>query len=113
MDRMKLCHLYLLTISPISSDLAGKIYLADFGNKRRSIEGQEELVKSDLKALGRLVLYVLTAGRKPLQQVGMEDLDPNSPDYEEALDLVQSLSSGDERGLEGLSKHPYFWSNQK
>ncbi|XP_023787534.1 2-5A-dependent ribonuclease isoform X2 [Cyanistes caeruleus] len=94
-------------------DLAGKIYLADFGNKRRSIEGQEELVKSDLKALGRLVLYVLTAGRKPLQQVGMEDLDPNSPDYVEALDLVQSLSSGDERGLEGLSKHPYFWSNQK
>ncbi|XP_005528795.1 PREDICTED: 2-5A-dependent ribonuclease isoform X2 [Pseudopodoces humilis] len=93
-------------------DLAGKIYLADFGNERRSIEGQEELVKSDLKALGRLVLYVLTAGRKPLQQVGMEDLDPNSPDYEEALDLVQSLSSGDERGLEGLSKHPYFWSNQ-
>ncbi|XP_058699272.1 2-5A-dependent ribonuclease isoform X3 [Poecile atricapillus] len=94
-------------------DLAGKIYLADFGNKIRSIEGQEELVKSDLKALGRLVLYILTSGRKPLQQVGMEDLDPNSPDYAEALDLVQSLSSGDERGLEGLSKHPYFWSNQK
>ncbi|XP_015492421.1 2-5A-dependent ribonuclease isoform X2 [Parus major] len=94
-------------------DLAGKIYLADFGNKRRSIEGQEELVKSDFKALGRLVLYILTEGRKPLQQVGMEDLDPNSPDYVEALDLVQSLSSGDEQGLEGLSKHPYFWSNQK
>ncbi|XP_053841014.1 2-5A-dependent ribonuclease [Vidua macroura] len=93
-------------------DLGGKIYLADFGNKRRSIEGQEELVKSDLEALGRLVLYVLTGGRKPLQQVGIRDLAPSSPDYTEALDLVQSLSSPDERGLEGLSKHPYFWSNQ-
>ncbi|KAL9846336.1 2-5A-dependent ribonuclease isoform 2-T6 [Geothlypis trichas] len=94
-------------------DLGGKIYLADFGNKRRLIKGQEELIKSDLQALGRLMLYVLTGGRKPLQQVGMEDLPPNSPDYTEALDLVQSLSSPDERGLEGLSKHPYFWSNQR
>ncbi|XP_063262684.1 2-5A-dependent ribonuclease isoform X2 [Prinia subflava] len=93
-------------------DLGGKIYLADFGNKRRSIEGQEELINSDLEALGRLVLYVLTGGTKPLQQVGIKDLAPNSPDYMEALDLVQSLSSRDERGLEGLSKHPYFWSNQ-
>ncbi|NXR32087.1 RN5A ribonuclease, partial [Zosterops hypoxanthus] len=93
-------------------DLGGKIYLADFGNKRRSIEGQEELVNSDLKASSLLVLYVLTGGRKPLQQVGINDLAPNSPDYTEALDLVQSLSSHDERGLEGLSKHPYFWSNQ-
>ncbi|NXM44199.1 RN5A ribonuclease, partial [Gymnorhina tibicen] len=93
-------------------DLGGKIYLADFGNKRRLIEGQEELVNADLEALGRLVLYVLTGGRKPLQQVGIKDLAPDSPDYTEALDLVQSLSSCDEQGLEGLSKHPYFWSNQ-
>ncbi|XP_066048208.1 2-5A-dependent ribonuclease isoform X1 [Chamaea fasciata] len=93
-------------------DLGGKIYLADFDNKRRSIVGQEELVYSDLKALGRLVLYVLTGGRKPLEQVGIKDLASNSPDYTEALDLVQSLSSRDERGLEGLSRHPYFWSNQ-
>ncbi|NWH94861.1 RN5A ribonuclease, partial [Aegithalos caudatus] len=94
------------------TDLGGKIYLADFGNKRRSIEGQEELVNSDLEASSLLVLYVLTGGRKPLQQVGIKDLAPNSPDYTEALDLVQRLFSHDERGLEGLSKHPYFWSNQ-
>ncbi|NXO29654.1 RN5A ribonuclease, partial [Cisticola juncidis] len=94
-------------------DLGGKIYLADFGNKRRSIEGQEELVNDvSLQALGKLVLYILTGGTKPLQQVGIKDLAPNSPDYTEALDLVHSLSSRDERGLEGLSKHPYFWSNQ-
>ncbi|NXT59923.1 RN5A ribonuclease, partial [Chaetops frenatus] len=97
-------------------DLGGKIYLADFGNKRRPIEGREELVNSDLEAssllTNLLVLYVLTGGEKPLQQVGNEDLAPNSPDYTEALDLVQSLSTRDERGLEGLSKHPYFWSNQ-
>ncbi|NXA93055.1 RN5A ribonuclease, partial [Melanocharis versteri] len=93
-------------------DLSGKIYLADFRNKRKSIEGQEELVNSDLKASPLLVLCVLTGGRKPPQQVKNKDLDPSSPDHAEALDLVQSLSSCDERGLEGLSKHPYFWSNQ-
>ncbi|NXC83062.1 RN5A ribonuclease, partial [Cercotrichas coryphoeus] len=92
-------------------DLGGKIYLADFGNKRKSIEGQEELVNDvSLQALGRLVLCVLTGGRK---QVGIKDLAPDSPDYSEALDLVESLCSHDERGLEGLSKHPYFWSNQR
>ncbi|NWT13932.1 RN5A ribonuclease, partial [Vireo altiloquus] len=93
-------------------DLGGKIYLADFGNKRRLIEGQEEVVNSDLEASSLLMLYVLTGGRKPLQQVGIKDLAPNSRDYTEALDLVQSLSSRGERGLERLSKHPYFWSNQ-
>ncbi|NWZ62985.1 RN5A ribonuclease, partial [Acrocephalus arundinaceus] len=93
-------------------DLGGKIYLADFGNKRRSIEGQEELVNSDLEASSLLMLYILIGGRKPFQQVGIKDLAPSSPDYTEARDLVQSLSSCDERGLEGLSKHPYFWSNQ-
>ncbi|NXN94420.1 RN5A ribonuclease, partial [Rhinopomastus cyanomelas] len=91
-------------------DLAGKISLADFDNKRKLIEGKKELVNSDVEALGRLTLYVLTAGRKPLQQVSVEDLDVDSPDYEEALDLVGCLVSHDERGLEGLSKHPYFWS---
>ncbi|XP_052657663.1 2-5A-dependent ribonuclease isoform X1 [Harpia harpyja] len=93
-------------------DLGGKIYLADFDNKRKLIEGKKELVNSDLEALSRLVLYVLTRGRKPLHQVSPEDLTDDSPDYKEALDLVSSLVSHDERGLEGLSKHPYFWSKQ-
>ncbi|XP_065505084.1 2-5A-dependent ribonuclease isoform X2 [Caloenas nicobarica] len=94
------------------TDLGGKIYLADFDNKRTLIEGKKELVNSDLEALGRLVLYVLTGGSKPLQQVSPEDLAADSPDYNEALDLVSSLGSHDDRGLEGLSKHPYFWSRQ-
>ncbi|KAM6129021.1 2-5A-dependent ribonuclease isoform 1-T1 [Phoenicopterus ruber ruber] len=93
-------------------DLGGKIYLADFDNKRTLIEGKKELVNSDLEALSRLVLYVLTGGRKPLPQVSTKDLAADSPDYEEALDLVSSLVSHDERGLEGLSRHPYFWSKQ-
>ncbi|XP_075616465.1 2-5A-dependent ribonuclease isoform X1 [Balearica regulorum gibbericeps] len=93
-------------------DLVGKIYLADFDNKRKLIEGKKELVNSDLEALSRLMLYVLTGGKKPLQQVSTKDLAADSPDYEEALDLVSSLGSHDERGLEGLSKHPYFWSKQ-
>lgn len=65
-----------------------------------------------LQALGRLVLYVLTEGWKPLQKVGIKDLDPNSPDYSEAVDLVESLFSSDGRDLEELGRHPYFWSNQ-
>ncbi|XP_010155927.1 PREDICTED: 2-5A-dependent ribonuclease [Eurypyga helias] len=93
-------------------DLGGKIYLADFDNKRKLIEGKKELVNSDLEALSRLVVYVLTGGRKPLQLASAEDLAADSPDYEEALDLVGSLVSHDKRGLEGLSKHPYFWSKQ-
>ncbi|XP_067997569.1 2-5A-dependent ribonuclease isoform X2 [Melanerpes formicivorus] len=94
-------------------DLDGKIYLADFDNRRKLIEGQKELVNSDLKALGRLVLYVLTGGRKPLEQVSKEDLACDPLDYEEALDLVKSLDCHDERGLEGLSNHPYFWNKQR
>lgn len=58
------------------------------------------------------MLYVLTRGSKPLQQVSTKDLAAGSPDYNEALDLVISLGARDDRGLEGLSKHPYFWSRQ-
>ncbi|NWW51042.1 RN5A ribonuclease, partial [Pedionomus torquatus] len=93
-------------------DLGGKIYLADFDNKRKLIEDKKELINSDLEALRRLVLYVLTGGKKPLQQVSPEDLADDSPDYNEALDLVHCLASHDEQGVEGLSKHPYFLSKQ-
>ncbi|XP_071607523.1 2-5A-dependent ribonuclease [Heliangelus exortis] len=94
-------------------DSRHKIYLADFDNKRKLIEGKEELINSDLEDLSRLLLYVLTRGRKPFQKVSTEDLPADSPDYEEALDLVKSLKSPDERGLEGLSSHPYFWSKKR
>ncbi|NXT00609.1 RN5A ribonuclease, partial [Jacana jacana] len=93
-------------------DLGGKIYLADFDNKRKLIEDKKEFTNSDLEALSRLVLYVLTGGKKPLQQVSAKDLAADSPDYKEALDLVHCLVSHDERGVEGLSKHPYFSSKQ-
>ncbi|NXP08419.1 RN5A ribonuclease, partial [Thinocorus orbignyianus] len=93
-------------------DLGGKIYLADFDNKRKLIEDKKELINSDLEALSRLVLYVLTGGKKPLQQVSAKDMAADSPDYEEAMDLIHCLVSHDERGVEGLSKHPYFWSKQ-
>lgn len=59
------------------------------------------------------MLYVLTGGRKPLNEVSTKDMDAGSMDYEEALDLIDSLASHDERGLEDLSEHPYFWSKQK
>ncbi|XP_009900305.2 2-5A-dependent ribonuclease [Dryobates pubescens] len=94
-------------------DLDGKVYLADFDNRRKLIKDQKELVNSDLKALGRLVLCVLTGGRKPLEQVSKEDLACDPLDYEEALDLVKSLDCHDEGGLEGLSNHPYFWNKQR
>ncbi|NXC44720.1 RN5A ribonuclease, partial [Penelope pileata] len=94
-------------------DLDGKIYLADFDNNRKLIEGRKELINSNLEDLSRLMLYVLTGGRKPLNEVSSEDLASDSSDYEEALDLSKSLASHDDRGLKGLSKHPYFWSKQK
>nr|XP_009671043.1 PREDICTED: 2-5A-dependent ribonuclease [Struthio camelus australis]XP_009671044.1 PREDICTED: 2-5A-dependent ribonuclease [Struthio camelus australis] len=93
-------------------DLNDKIYLADFDNRRQLIEGKKELVNSDLKALSRLVQYVTIGGKKPFEKISTEDLAADSPDYEEALDLVESLDTHDERGLEGLSKHPFFWSKQ-
>ncbi|NXJ06103.1 RN5A ribonuclease, partial [Odontophorus gujanensis] len=94
-------------------DLGGKIYLADFDNTRKLTEGKTELINKDLENLSKLMLYVLTGGRKPPSEVSIEDLDAGSMDYEEALDLSKSLACHDERGLEGLSKHPYFWNKQK
>nr|XP_013809716.1 PREDICTED: 2-5A-dependent ribonuclease isoform X1 [Apteryx mantelli mantelli] len=93
-------------------DLNGTIYLADFDNRRKLIEDKKELVNSDLEALSRLVLYVIRGGKKPFEKISTKDVATDSPDYEEALDLVKSLGSHDERGLEGLSKHPFFWSKQ-
>ncbi|XP_021260403.1 2-5A-dependent ribonuclease isoform X2 [Numida meleagris] len=94
-------------------DLGGKIYLVDFDNSRKLTEGKMELIYKDLENLSKLMLYVLTGGRKPLNEVSTKDLDAGSMDYEEALDLIESLACHDERGLEGLSEHPYFWSKQK
>ncbi|XP_010226935.1 PREDICTED: 2-5A-dependent ribonuclease [Tinamus guttatus] len=93
-------------------DLNGNIYLEDFANRRKLIEGKKELVNTDLEALSRLVLYVITKGKKPFEQISPEDVDADSPDYEEALDLVESLALHDERGLENLIKHPFFWSKR-
>lgn len=54
-DCIKVFHHYLLIISLISSDLGGKIYLADFDNKRKLIEGKKELVNSDLEVTSLLI----------------------------------------------------------
>ncbi|XP_048801389.1 2-5A-dependent ribonuclease [Lagopus muta] len=94
-------------------DLGGKIYLTDFDSTRKLTEGKTEVINKDLENLSKLMLYVLTGGRKPLNEVSTKDMDAGSMDYEEALDLIDSLASHDERGLEDLSKHPYFWSKQK
>ncbi|NWI09497.1 RN5A ribonuclease, partial [Crypturellus soui] len=93
-------------------DLNGNIYLEDFDNRRKLIEGNKKLVNTDLEALSRLVLYVITEGKKPFEKIRIEDVAANSPDYEEALDLVKSLKSHDERGLEKFIKHPFFWSKK-
>lgn len=66
-----------------------------------------------MQNLSKLMLYVLTGGKKPLNEVSTEDMAAGSMDHEEALDLIDSLASHDERGLEGLSEHPYFWSKQR
>ncbi|NXA42596.1 RN5A ribonuclease, partial [Eudromia elegans] len=93
-------------------DLNGNIYLEDFDNRRKLIEGKKKLVSKDLEALSRLVLYVVAKGKKPFEKISTKDVDANSPDYEEALDLVKSLALHNEQGLENFIKHPFFWSKQ-
>ncbi|NXA56874.1 RN5A ribonuclease, partial [Nothocercus julius] len=93
-------------------DLNGNIYLEDFDNRRQLIEDEKKLVNTDLEALSKLVLYVITKGKKPFEKISTEDVDADSPDYEEVLDLVKSLALHDKRGLENFIKHPFFWSKQ-
>uniref|UniRef100_A0A8C8RE87 Ribonuclease L n=1 Tax=Pelusios castaneus TaxID=367368 RepID=A0A8C8RE87_9SAUR len=102
-------------------DTAGKVRLADFDKSKRLSEEQKDVIIKDLKALGRLVLYVVSVGKVPFDDNDREDLAESCPkdvqDYEESIDLMKSLVSPDERIpieslLEDLIQHPFFWNKQ-
>ncbi|XP_067391243.1 2-5A-dependent ribonuclease [Emydura macquarii macquarii] len=102
-------------------DAAGKVCLADFDKSKRLSEGQKDVIIKDLKALGRLVLYVVSVGKVPFAENDREDLAASCPkdvqDYVETVDLMKSLVSPDEGSpvkdlLGDLIQHPFFWSKQ-
>ncbi|CAM2118598.1 unnamed protein product [Caretta caretta] len=102
-------------------DAAGKVLLADFDKSKRLSEGQKDVIIKDLKALRRLVLYVVTLGKVPFEENDRDVLDASCPedvqDYEETVDLRKSLVSPDEgipveNLLRDLIQHPFFWSKQ-
>lgn len=103
-------------------DAAGKVRLADFDKSKRLSEGQkDDVIIKDLKALSRLVLYVVTVGKVPFEENDRDDLDESCPedvqDYVEIADLRKSLVSPGEGSpvenlLRDLIQHPFFWSKQ-
>ncbi|KAJ6657398.1 hypothetical protein lerEdw1_002565 [Lerista edwardsae] len=97
-------------------DVADNIFLADFDKCRKLVDDDTDIIKEDLKALARLVVYVAMRGKSCF-----EDLPTQCPvevaDYMELEDLRASLSSFNEsipvsEQLRHLMYHPYFWSRQ-
>ncbi|XP_074858786.1 2-5A-dependent ribonuclease isoform X2 [Carettochelys insculpta] len=102
-------------------DAVGKVRLADFDKSKRLNEGERDIIIEDLKALGRLVLYVVTMGKVPFEENDRQDFSASCPegiqDYAETTDLMESLISPDEGSpvenlLKDLLQHPFFWSKQ-
>ncbi|KAM7162177.1 2-5A-dependent ribonuclease-like isoform 1-T1 [Macrochelys suwanniensis] len=100
-------------------DAAGKVRLADFDKSKSLSEGQKDVIIKDLKALRRLVLYVVTLGKVPFEENDRDDWDcpEDVQDYVETADLRGSLVSPDEGSpvenlLRDLIQHPFFWSKE-
>ncbi|XP_029474447.1 2-5A-dependent ribonuclease [Rhinatrema bivittatum] len=105
--------------SNILIDLQGKTYLADFSESLKledSFEAKQEQIKSDMKALANLVLYVVTRGEASFQPDDEMDIKAACPDtvedFEEARDLINKLISPNEySSVTDFCKHPFFWSH--
>ncbi|KAM9129412.1 2-5A-dependent ribonuclease-like isoform 3-T3 [Pangshura tecta] len=101
-------------------DLHPRNILIDFDKSSSFAEGQRELIiKEDLKALGRLVLYVVTRGEVPFDGPDGEDVAARCPTdlqgHLEIEDLIRSLVSphgGNSVQLEDLLHHPFFWTHE-
>lgn len=95
-------------------DSKNAVRLADF-DKSREWTGNPQEVKSDLEALGRLVLYVVKKGKIPfktLKAQNNEEVVQQSPD-EETKDLILCLFSPGENVkdcVKDLAGHPFFWT---
>ncbi|CAO2637256.1 2-5A-dependent ribonuclease [Lemmus lemmus] len=90
------------------------IRLADFDQSIQCM-GDPQVVKRDLEALGRLVLYVVRKGEIPFETLMAENNErvaEKSPD-EETEDLICCLFSPGENVLNCLKNlvgHPFFWT---
>ncbi|XP_038613947.1 2-5A-dependent ribonuclease [Tachyglossus aculeatus] len=98
-------------------DSKDEVCLADFDKSCRFANDQT-LVHGDLRALGRLVQYVVTKGedpfvekgaaREPQELAGLAEI----PDHMETLDLIQTLLSPgvtSQTQLSDILYHPFFW----
>ncbi|XP_066117387.1 2-5A-dependent ribonuclease [Saccopteryx bilineata] len=95
-------------------DSKNAVRLADF-DKSIKWAGEPEHIQTDLEALGRLVLYVVTRGDIPFETLKIKitkeviKLSLN----EEIKDLIKSLCHPGEnvtKHLSNLLGHPFFWS---
>uniref|UniRef100_A0A8C3TAR3 Uncharacterized protein n=1 Tax=Chelydra serpentina TaxID=8475 RepID=A0A8C3TAR3_CHESE len=101
-------------------DADDKVLLADFDKSSSFAEGQRErIIKEDLEALGRLVLYVVTRGEVPFDGPDGEDVAARCPTnlqgHLEIEDLIRSLVSphgGNSVQLGDLIHHPFFWTRE-
>lgn len=95
-------------------DSNNAVRLADF-DKSIKWAGEPEEIKSDLKALGLLVLYVIKGGDilfETLKTKSDEEVIQRSPN-EEIQNLIHHLFCPGENvkdHLSGLLDHPFFWS---
>ncbi|XP_049724275.1 2-5A-dependent ribonuclease [Elephas maximus indicus] len=95
-------------------DSKNAVRLADF-DKSTKWAGDPQKIKTDLQALGRLVLYVVEKGGIPfekLEALENEKVVQRSPD-EETRDLIRRLFCPGENLqtiLSNLQGHPFFWS---
>ncbi|XP_068930485.1 2-5A-dependent ribonuclease [Petaurus breviceps papuanus] len=95
-------------------DSKGAVCLADFDKSEKLDEGQQK-IKDDLKALGRLVVYVMQRGKDPFSKIQAQSDNKviEACTNEEIKDLVQNLLSPGEEWQNQLSEmlsHPFFWS---
>ncbi|XP_027724368.1 2-5A-dependent ribonuclease [Vombatus ursinus] len=95
-------------------DSKDEVCLADFDKSEKLDEGRQK-IKDDLKALGRLVLYVVQVGKDPFSKIqAQSDTEViEACTNEETKDLVQNLLSPGEEWQNQLSEmlsHPFFWS---
>ncbi|XP_020840023.1 2-5A-dependent ribonuclease [Phascolarctos cinereus] len=95
-------------------DSKDEVCLADFDKSEKLDKGWQK-VKDDLKALGRLVLYVVQVGKDPFSKIqAQSDTEViEACVNEETKDLVQNLLSPGEECQNQLSEmlsHPFFWS---
>ncbi|XP_072504563.1 2-5A-dependent ribonuclease isoform X2 [Notamacropus eugenii] len=88
--------------------------LIDFDKSEKLDEGRQK-IKDDLKALGRLVLYVVQMGKNPFSKIeSQSDTEViEACINEEIKDLVQNLLRPGEECQNQLSEmlsHPFFWN---